>query len=70
MLVIRMKSIASEDILFDFIPTNKTVIEGSNVFWHCHANAQPERIRYTWSFQQKPVKTTQTGLRAEIKVNI
>uniref|UniRef100_A0A1I7WGL9 Ig-like domain-containing protein n=1 Tax=Heterorhabditis bacteriophora TaxID=37862 RepID=A0A1I7WGL9_HETBA len=57
----------SKAITFNFVPTNKTVIEGSNVFWHCHANAQPEKITYNWVFQERAIKTTQAGLRADIK---
>ncbi|KAK6766724.1 hypothetical protein RB195_026169 [Necator americanus] len=53
--------------IFDFVPTNKTVIEGSNVFWRCHADTQPNGIQYTWIFRDRPIKTTETGLRVEIK---
>ncbi|KIH58621.1 immunoglobulin domain protein, partial [Ancylostoma duodenale] len=53
---------------FDFVPTNKTVVEGSNVFWRCHVDAQPTGILYTWIFRDRPIKTTETGLRVDIKV--
>ncbi|VDM75909.1 unnamed protein product [Strongylus vulgaris] len=39
---------------FDFVPTNKTVVQGSNVFWRCHADAQPSAVRYTWTFGDRP----------------
>ncbi|KAL6723073.1 hypothetical protein Aduo_018117 [Ancylostoma duodenale] len=52
---------------FDFVPTNKTVVEGSNVFWRCHVDAQPTGILYTWIFRDRPIKTTETGLRVDIK---
>ncbi|CAI2357245.1 unnamed protein product [Caenorhabditis sp. 36 PRJEB53466] len=51
----------------DLVPLNKTVIEGSNVFWHCHANSQPAAISYSWLFESKPIKTTFLGLRANIR---
>ncbi|CAJ0610483.1 unnamed protein product [Cylicocyclus nassatus] len=52
---------------FDFVPTNKTVVQGSNVFWRCQADAQSENVHYSWTFGGQPVKTTETGLRAEVK---
>ncbi|WKY15647.1 hypothetical protein Q1695_000828 [Nippostrongylus brasiliensis] len=52
---------------FDFVPTNKTVIEGSNLFWRCHADAKPSGIQYSWTFHDRPIKTTETGLRVLIK---
>ncbi|CAI5456301.1 unnamed protein product [Caenorhabditis angaria] len=51
----------------DLIPTNKTVVKGSNVFWHCHANSQPGTIVYSWLYDKKPIKTTSAGLRANIR---
>ncbi|NP_001362088.1 B-cell receptor CD22-like [Caenorhabditis elegans] len=53
--------------ILDLIPLNKTVIEGSNVFWHCHANAQATAISYSWLFEKKPIKTTSLGLRSNIR---
>ncbi|KAK6032806.1 immunoglobulin domain protein, partial [Ostertagia ostertagi] len=52
---------------FDFVPSNKTVVEGSNVFWRCHVDAPPSGIQYSWMFRDRPIKTTETGLRSEIK---
>ncbi|VDK56672.1 unnamed protein product [Cylicostephanus goldi] len=60
----------SEVPTFDFVPTNKTVVQGSNVFWRCHADAQSENVHYSWTFAGRLVKTTETGLRAEVKVSI
>ncbi|PIC18724.1 hypothetical protein B9Z55_024519 [Caenorhabditis nigoni] len=51
----------------DLVPLNKTVIEGSNVFWHCHANSQATSISYSWFFEKKPIKTTPLGLRSNIR---
>uniref|UniRef100_A0A1I7TJ61 Down syndrome cell adhesion molecule-like protein 1 n=1 Tax=Caenorhabditis tropicalis TaxID=1561998 RepID=A0A1I7TJ61_9PELO len=51
----------------DLIPLNKTVIEGSNVFWHCHASSQSTSISYSWFFEKKPIKTTPLGLRSNIR---
>ncbi|CAL2050287.1 unnamed protein product [Caenorhabditis brenneri] len=51
----------------DLVPLNKTVIEGSNVFWHCHASSQSTAISYSWYFEKKPIKTTPLGLRSNIR---
>ncbi|CAD6185421.1 unnamed protein product [Caenorhabditis auriculariae] len=67
------RSTSTVDIKFtkattlDLVPTNKTVVEGANIFWHCHANNQPEAIVYNWLFENKPIKTTPAGLRASIR---
>ncbi|VDP40246.1 unnamed protein product, partial [Heligmosomoides polygyrus] len=57
----------SKVLTFDFVPTNQTVVEGSNVFWRCHANSPPSTIQYSWMFNDRPVKATHTGLRVDLK---
>ncbi|TMS36888.1 hypothetical protein L596_003952 [Steinernema carpocapsae] len=51
----------------DFALSNKTSIEGSNVAFYCHANAQPSSVVYRWLYEGKPVKTTEIGLRSNIQ---
>ncbi|PAV70427.1 hypothetical protein WR25_18940 [Diploscapter pachys] len=57
----------SKPASFDISPVNKTIIEGSNLLWHCHASSLPERITYNWYFDKKNVKTTAVGLRVTIR---
>uniref|UniRef100_A0A7I5EER5 Down syndrome cell adhesion molecule-like protein Dscam2 n=1 Tax=Haemonchus contortus TaxID=6289 RepID=A0A7I5EER5_HAECO len=53
--------------LFDHMPSNKSAVEGSNVFWRCHVDAPLSGVQYFWMFQDRPIRTTQTGLRSEMK---
>ncbi|CAJ0919812.1 unnamed protein product, partial [Mesorhabditis belari] len=51
----------------DYAPSNKTVNEGANVFWNCHASAFPENVTYSWKYNGKPIRTTDVGLRATVQ---
>ncbi|CAB3399416.1 unnamed protein product [Caenorhabditis bovis] len=57
----------TRETTLDLVPINKTVMEGSNLFWHCHANSNPGTIVYSWLFEKKQIKTTPAGLRANIR---
>ncbi len=58
----------SGEAVIDFAPSNKSVIEGGSLFWHCHADAHPNNITYLWYFGSTLVQHTVIGLRSEIRV--
>ncbi|KJH47548.1 immunoglobulin domain protein [Dictyocaulus viviparus] len=53
---------------FILFPTNQTVLEGSDVLWRCRADGyQSNALRYSWMFSDRPIKTTSTGARVDMK---
>lgn len=50
--------------------SNKTVIEGSSVFWHCDAFGYPSNITYQWFKDKIPIISLELGLRSHIQVII
>uniref|UniRef100_A0A914Y3H9 Ig-like domain-containing protein n=1 Tax=Panagrolaimus superbus TaxID=310955 RepID=A0A914Y3H9_9BILA len=47
--------------------SNKTVIEGSSVFWHCDALGYPSNITYQWFKDKIPIISLELGLRSHIQ---
>ncbi|CAD5221078.1 unnamed protein product [Bursaphelenchus xylophilus] len=57
----------SQGPIIDYPLTNKTVIEGSNVFWHCAASANPQNMTYRWTKEGVAINTIALGLRAHVQ---
>lgn len=59
----------SEEPQLDYELSNKTVVEGSSVFWKCSAHARPNNILYHWTQNGRPVNNLEIGLRGHIQVS-
>ncbi|CAD5214868.1 unnamed protein product [Bursaphelenchus okinawaensis] len=56
----------SQGPIIDYPLSNKTVVEGTNVFWHCAVSANPKNITYRWTKDEIAINTIELGLRAHV----